>query len=67
MQTQSAKQEALSTIQQLPDNVDFDEIVYRLYVINKIHQGMKDVEEGNVISRCLSNRCISADQDCRAG
>lgn len=50
MQTQSAKQEALLAIQQLPDSVDFDDIVYRLYVINKINQGMKDVEEGNVIS-----------------
>ena len=50
MQIQSAKQEALLAIQQLPDSVDFDDIVYRLYVINKIHQGMKDVEEGNVIS-----------------
>ncbi|MBV1914432.1 MAG: hypothetical protein KUG72_03545 [Pseudomonadales bacterium] len=50
MQTQSAKQEALLAIQQLPDSVDFDDIVYRLYVINKIHQGMEDIENGNVIS-----------------
>ena len=50
MQTQSAKQEALLAIQQLPDSVDFDDIVYRLYVINKINQGMKDIEEDNVIS-----------------
>ncbi len=50
MQTQNAKQEALLAIQQLPDSVDFDDIVYRLYVINKIHQGIKDIEEGNVIS-----------------
>ena len=49
-QSQSAKQEALHAIQQLPDSVDFDDIVYRLYVINKIHKGMKDIEEGNVIS-----------------
>jgi len=49
-QPQSAKQEALQAIQQLPDNVNFDEIVYRLYVINKVHQGMKDVEKGNTIS-----------------
>ena len=40
-QSQSAKQEALHAIQQLPDSVDFDDIVYRLYVINKIHKGMK--------------------------
>ncbi len=50
MQTQNAKQEALLAIEQLPDSVDFNDIVYRLYVINKIHQGIKDIEEGNVIS-----------------
>ena len=50
MQTQSAKQEALLAIEQLPDSVDFNDIVYRLYVINKIHQGIKDIEEGDVIS-----------------
>jgi len=50
MHSQTAKQEALDAIQRLPDNVDFEEIVYRLYVINKIHQGMQDVEDGKGIS-----------------
>ena len=50
MNIQTAKQEALQAIQQLPDNVDFDEIVYRLYVLNKIHHGMQDIEEGRTIS-----------------
>lgn len=49
MLTQNAKQEALQAIQRLPDNVDFEEIVYRLYVLNKIHHGLKDVEEGRGI------------------
>lgn len=50
MQTQSAKQEALSTIQQLPENVQFDEIIYRLHVLNKIHQGLQEIEAGKSIS-----------------
>lgn len=50
MQTHTAKQEALEAIQRLPDNVDFDEIVYRLYVLNKIHQGMEDIEAGRTIT-----------------
>lgn len=50
MQIHTVKQEALHAIQQLPDNVDFDEIVYLLYVLNKIHQGMQDIEEGRTIS-----------------
>jgi predicted transcriptional regulator len=51
MQLQSPKQNALEAIQQLPDNVDFDEIVYRLYVLNKINQGMKEVDEGKGITQ----------------
>lgn len=50
MQTHSAKQDALEAIQRLPDNVNLEEIVYRLHVLSKIQQGMKDVEEGKVIS-----------------
>jgi predicted transcriptional regulator len=49
MLTQNAKQEALEAIRRLPDNVDFEEIVYRLHVLNKIHHGLKDVEEGKGI------------------
>lgn len=48
---QTAKQEAIEAIQKLPDNVDLDEIVYRLYVINKIHKGMQDVDADRVISQ----------------
>jgi predicted transcriptional regulator len=27
-----------------------DEIVYRLYVLNKVHQGLDDVDAGRVVS-----------------
>ncbi|MBK6512146.1 MAG: hypothetical protein IPG64_21505 [Haliea sp.] len=50
MQLQSPKQDALEAIRQLPDTVDFEEIVYRLYVLSKINQGMKEVDEGKGIS-----------------
>jgi len=49
MQSHSAKQEAIETIEGLPDNVPLDEIVYRLYVLNKIHQGLQDLDAGRVI------------------
>lgn len=48
--TQNAKQKALDAIQQLPDNVEFDEIVYRLYVLNKISHGLEEVDAGQGIS-----------------
>jgi len=51
MQLHSPKQDALEAIQQLPDTVDFEEIVYRLYVLSKINQGMKEVDEGKGISQ----------------
>jgi predicted transcriptional regulator len=50
MQTHSAKQQAIEAIEQLPDNVPMDEIVYRLYVLNKVHQGLDDVDSGRVVS-----------------
>jgi len=46
MQTSNAKQEALDAIQRLPDNVNLDEIVYRLYVLDAIHKGLREIEEG---------------------
>ena len=46
MQTQSAKQEALQVIQQLPDNIHLDEIIYRLYVLDAIHKGVKEIDDG---------------------
>ncbi len=50
MATLNTKKAALETIQRLPDGVDFDEFVYRLHVLNKIHKGLKDVEEGRLIT-----------------
>ena len=43
----SAKQEALEAIQRLPDNVDTEEIMYRLYVLENIRRGQQDAAEGN--------------------
>ena len=47
MQLQTAKQEAIETIQRLPDTADMEEIMYRLYVLENIRRGQKDVEAGN--------------------
>ena len=44
------KQEAINTINQLPDDVDMDEIMYRLYVLDKIRKGQDDVAQGRVTS-----------------
>jgi hypothetical protein len=44
-----AKNEALQAIQRLPENVEMDEIMYRLYVIEQIRKGREAVNEGKVI------------------
>ncbi len=50
MHAHSAKQDALQAIERLPDDVPLDEIVYRLYVLNKVQQGLKDVDAGRTVS-----------------
>ena len=44
---QTAKKEALEAIQRLPDNVDTEEMMYRLYVLENIRRGQQDAAEGN--------------------
>lgn len=43
---QAAKQDALNTINQVPDNADMEEIMYRLYVLDKIRKGQEAVQQG---------------------
>lgn len=50
MYLQTAKQEAIDVINHLPDSVNFDEIVYRLFVLKKIHQGLHEAEQGQGIT-----------------
>jgi predicted transcriptional regulator len=50
MHSHTAKQDAIEAIERLPDNVPLDEIVYRLYVLNKVRQGMQEAEAGRGVS-----------------
>ncbi len=47
---QAAKQEALDAIARLPDDTDMDEIMYRLYVLDKIRKGREAAEQGRTTS-----------------
>ncbi len=47
---QAAKQEALNTIGQLPEDTDMDEIMYRLYVLDKIRKGQEAADQGRTIT-----------------
>jgi predicted transcriptional regulator len=45
---QTAKEEVIDLLNQLPDDSTLEEIQYHLYVRQKIQRGLKDVDQGNV-------------------
>lgn len=47
---QAAKQDALYTINQLPDTADMEEIMYHLYVLDKVRKGQDAVERGQTLT-----------------
>ena len=46
----SPKQATLQLVERLEDDVTFEDIIYELYVLEKIQRGMKDAEAGRVVS-----------------
>lgn len=46
----AVKQEVLETIGKLPEDTDMDEIMYRLYVLDKIRKGQEAVEQGRTLT-----------------
>lgn len=42
------KQDAIDGIRTLPDSATWDDIMYFLYVSQKIEKGMRDIEKGAV-------------------
>ena len=46
----SARQEAIESISRMPDAATMDDIMYRLYVLDKIRIGLDAAERGDVIS-----------------
>jgi len=47
---QSIKQEAIDAISKLPDNANIDDIMYRIYVIDKIKRSQEAVKNGKTIT-----------------
>ena len=45
---QPAKQEAMQTIAKMPEDVDMEEIMYQLYVLEKVRRGREDIAKGRV-------------------
>ena len=47
----SAKEEVRRILEHIPDSASFEDIQYHIYVREKIERGLKDVDEGRVLSQ----------------
>ena len=47
----TAKEEVRKMLDQIPDDASFEDIQYHIYVQEKIEHGLKDIEEGRVLSQ----------------
>ncbi len=47
---ETLKEEAISAISKLPKSANIDDIMYRLYVIDKIKKGQKAIRNGKTVS-----------------
>ncbi len=45
-----AKQQVFELVKDLPEEIDIDEIMYRLYLRQKLETAEKDVREGRIVS-----------------
>jgi hypothetical protein len=44
------KEKVLNAVTELPQNVDFDEILERLYFLYKVETGLQQVQSGNTLT-----------------
>jgi len=47
----TVKQEVNRILKSLPDDCSLEDIQYHLYVLQKIHRGLKDAEEGRIYTQ----------------
>jgi predicted transcriptional regulator len=47
----TAKEEVRKMLDKMPDDATFEDIQYHIYVREKIERGLKDIQEGNLLSQ----------------
>jgi hypothetical protein len=47
----TVKEEVRKMLDQLPDDVSFEDIQYHIYVRQKLERGLQDLQEGRVVSQ----------------
>ncbi|MEE9306444.1 MAG: hypothetical protein V3V57_02805 [Spirochaetia bacterium] len=45
----NAKQSAIEVIENLPDDSSYEDIMERLYFLQRVESGLKDIEDGRVV------------------
>lgn len=55
----AVKDEAIRLIQSLPDDCSFEDIQYHLHVIQKVEQGLADIDAGRTISQEEAERRVA--------
>ena len=53
------KEEIRNMLEQMPDDISFEDIQYHIYVREKIERGLKDVGEGRILSQEEAERRMS--------
>ncbi|WP_077369780.1 hypothetical protein [Anaerosalibacter sp. Marseille-P3206] len=46
---QILKQDIIDLVSKLPEKFDMEEFMYKLYVLDKVKKGQKDINKGNFI------------------
>ena len=47
---ETLKESAVDVIQSMPDDASLDEILEKIFFISQVREGLKDAQEGRVIS-----------------
>jgi len=47
---ETAKYNSIKAIQTLPNDSSYDDIMEKLYFMQKVESGLRDIEEGRVVS-----------------
>ena len=47
---QTTKQDAINAISSLPESATIDDIMYRLYVIDKVKKGLEAIDRGETLT-----------------
>ena len=47
----TAKEEVRKILELIPDDSSFEDILYHIYVREKIERGLKDIEEGRMLDQ----------------